>query len=120
MRDFTHAFARWNGGRQPVKAWLLASALIFAAGPAFAGAAVWNNNGDAGNNNSPPAGAILDLGGGETSTPAQSVNHGTPVGESVSFTAGVANTAITFAFREDPAFISFSNASLRFFPSVTR
>lgn len=60
----------------------------------------------------PPVGAILDLGGGETATAPQAVNHGAPVQESVSFTAGVANTDITFAFREDPAFISFSNASL--------
>ncbi len=66
----------------------------------------------AGMNNSPPAGAILDLAGGETGTAALSVNHGTPVTESASFTAGVASTNITFAFREDPAFISFSDVSL--------
>jgi hypothetical protein len=57
------------------------------------------------NNDPPPSGAILDLAG-------QPVNHGPAVTESVSFTANLANTDITFAFREDPAFISFSNASL--------
>lgn len=66
----------------------------------------------AGNNNSPPANAILDLGGGETGTAPQAVNHGAAVTETATFTAGVANTNITFAFREDPAFISFSNVSL--------
>jgi hypothetical protein len=57
------------------------------------------------NNAPPPSGAILDLAG-------QSVNHGAAVGESVSFTANLATTDITFAFREDPAFISFSDVSL--------
>lgn len=76
--------------------------LLCAAAPAFATAV----------NNSPPAGAILDLGGGETGTAAQAVNHGAPVQESVSFTAGLSSTQITFAFREDPAFILFGNASL--------
>jgi hypothetical protein len=66
----------------------------------------------AANNNSPPAGAILDLAGGETGTPAQIVNHGAAVAESVNFISGVASTNITFAFREDPAFISFSNVVL--------
>ena len=80
----------------------IASAIILAAGPTFA----------AGNNNSPPAGAILDLAGGETGTAAQAINHGAPVTESVNFTAALANTDITFAFREDPAFISFSDVSL--------
>jgi hypothetical protein len=67
----------------------------------------------AGNNNSPPAGAILDLAGGETGTTAQTVTHSAiPTTESVNFTAGVTNTNITFAFREDPAFIAFSNVVL--------
>jgi hypothetical protein len=56
-------------------------------------------------NEPPPSGAILDLNG-------QPVNHGAATPESVSFTAGVTNTDITFAFREDPAFISFSDVSL--------
>lgn len=77
-------------------------ALLCATVPAFATAV----------NNSPPAGAILDLGGGETGTLAQSVSHGAPVQESASFTAGLSSTQITFAFREDPAFILFGNASL--------
>ena len=53
----------------------------------------------------PPSGAILDLAG-------QPVNHGLAVTESVSFEAAFANTDITFAFREDPAFISFGDVSL--------
>ncbi len=57
------------------------------------------------NNDPPPSGAILDLAG-------QTINHGTAVTESVSFSAAVADTDITFAFREDPAFISFSDVSL--------
>jgi hypothetical protein len=60
----------------------------------------------------PPSGAILDLGGAETGTPAQSVNHGAAIMESVTFTAALSTTDITFAFREDPAFISFSGVSL--------
>ncbi len=56
-------------------------------------------------NNAPPSGAILDLNG-------QSINHSTAVQESVSFTAGLANTEITLAMREDPAFILLSNVSL--------
>jgi len=59
----------------------------------------------AASNNPPPAGAILDLNGGV-------IPHGVPQLYTVNFTAGVANTAITFAFREDPAFITFSNASV--------
>lgn len=57
------------------------------------------------NNEPPPSGAILDLAG-------QTVNHGAAVGESVNFTAALTSTDITFAFREDPAFISFSDVSL--------
>lgn len=57
------------------------------------------------NNEPPPSGAILDLAG-------QTVNHGPAVTESVNFTAALTNTDITFAFREDPAFISFSDVSL--------
>ena len=56
-------------------------------------------------NNPPPAGAILDLDG-------QPINHGAASTESVSFVGGVANTNITFAFRDDPAYISFSNVTL--------
>ena len=56
-------------------------------------------------NQPPPAGAILDLNGGV-------IPHGDPQLYTVDFTAAIANTAITFAFREDPAFIYFSNASV--------
>jgi uncharacterized protein DUF11 len=59
-------------------------------------------------NNPPPAGAILDLNG----TPVPGGGHGTYQQYTVNFTANIANTAITFAFREDPAFISFTNASV--------
>lgn len=75
---------------------------LFAVGPVWATA----------NNNSPPSGAILDLGGGETASPAQSINHGAPVQESVNFTAALLNTDITLAFREDPAFVFISDVSL--------
>jgi hypothetical protein len=81
---------------------LIAAGAVLAVGQAHA----------AGNNNSPPAGAILDLAGGETSTPAQAVNHGSLMSESVNFTAAVPITDITFAFREDPAFITFTNVTL--------
>ncbi len=55
----------------------------------------------------PPAGAILDLDG-------QVIPHNSaaPQHYTVDFSAAVANTAITFAFREDPAFEFFSNASV--------
>jgi hypothetical protein len=66
----------------------------------------------AGNNNSPPAGAILDLGGGETASPPQTINSFLPVQESTNFIAGLSNTDITFAFRDDPAFVSFGDVSL--------
>lgn len=58
-------------------------------------------------NYSPPNGAILDLNG-------LAVPHATPQLYSVTFTAPTDNssTAITFAFRDDPWFIQFSNASL--------
>jgi hypothetical protein len=59
---------------------------------------------DPGNNNPPPVGAILDLSG----TPIP----GTYQSYTVNFTAAFNNTAITFAFRDDPAFISFSNPSV--------
>jgi hypothetical protein len=52
----------------------------------------------------PPVGAILDL-DGQPITNSQQLY-------SVNFTAGLANTAITFAFRQDPSFEDFSNASL--------
>lgn len=59
----------------------------------------------AGNNNPPPAGAILDLAG-------TAVPHGAAQTYTVDFLANVAGTNVTFAFREDPAFISFGNVSV--------
>ena len=56
-------------------------------------------------NEPPPLGAILDLNG-------LPVPHGAPVQYTVNFTAALSSTAITFAFREDPAFIVFQNASV--------
>lgn len=83
-------------GNFPAGALALAVGLTF-AGPAFAVA----------NNDGPPTGAILDLNG-------QSINHNSasPAPESVNFTGALTNTAITFAFREDPSFIYFGDASL--------
>ena len=52
----------------------------------------------------PPSGAILNLNG--LPIPSTATLY------SVDFTAALSNTAITFAFRDDPAFISFSDASL--------
>jgi hypothetical protein len=56
-------------------------------------------------NRPPPAGAILDLAG----TP---IPHNTQALYSVAFIATLPNTAITFAFREDPAFLYLSNAQV--------
>ena len=56
-------------------------------------------------NDLPPLNPILDLNGG-------TIPHGAAQLYSVDFIAGQAVTAITFAFREDPAFISFSDVSL--------
>jgi hypothetical protein len=53
----------------------------------------------------PPSGAILDLDGGL-------IPHGAPQTYTVDFTAAIANTAITMAFREDPAFVFVSNITL--------
>lgn len=63
---------------------------------------------DPGNNNPPPAGAILDL----APTPVPGGGNSTYQMYSVGFTASLANTAITFAFREDPAFLYFSNVAV--------
>ena len=61
------------------------------------------------NNVPPPAGAILDLSG----TPIPGGGNGTTFQTyTVNFVANITSTAITFAFREDPAFISFENASV--------
>jgi hypothetical protein len=57
------------------------------------------------NNNPPPAGAILDLSG----TP---IPHGTYKHYTVDFIAQLDQTAISFAFREDPSFEAFTNSSV--------
>lgn len=59
-------------------------------------------------NNPPPLGPILDLSG----TPIPGGGNSTYQAYTVNFTGAVSATAITFAFREDPAFISFANASV--------
>lgn len=72
----------------------LALALVL-SGQAFA----------AGNNNAPPAGpVILDLAG--TAVPHHYTEYTT------SFVAGSTSTALSFAFREDPAFISLDDVVL--------
>jgi Dockerin type I domain len=63
---------------------------------------------DPASNNPPPVGAILDLNG----TPVPGGGNNTYQQYSVNFTASITNTAITFAFREDPSFLSFSKASV--------
>ncbi len=61
-------------------------------------------------NQPPPSGAILDLNG----TPIPGHGNGTTFQQyTVNFVAALANTAITFAFREDPAFESFEEASVK-------
>ena len=60
-------------------------------------------------NNPPPAGAILDLNG----TPIPGGGNGITYQQyMVDFTATFKSTAITFAFRDDPADISFNEASV--------
>jgi uncharacterized repeat protein (TIGR01451 family) len=63
---------------------------------------------DPGTNNPPPAGALLDL----TGSPIPGGGNGTYQHYTANFTAGIANTAITFAFRDDPAQIALANASV--------
>src|ERR1700722_20033997 len=59
----------------------------------------------AGNNNPPPAGAILDLAG-------MPVPHASPATYTVDFTANLADTSISLAFREDPAFFAVTDVSV--------
>jgi hypothetical protein len=80
--------------------------IVLAAAPASAQKPL--PGGDPGNNNPPPSGAILDLNG----TPIPGGGNSTYQMYTVNFTASLASTAITFAFRDDPAFISFSNPSV--------
>jgi hypothetical protein len=59
----------------------------------------------AGMNNGPPPGAILDLNGNP-------IPHGSPTEYTVDFTASLASTAISMAFREDPAFFAVTDVSV--------
>src|ERR1017187_7978195 len=64
---------------------------------------------DSPNLNYPPTpGAILDLNG----TPIPGGGNGTYQQYTVNFTAAISSTAITFAFRDDPAFLSVAEASV--------
>jgi hypothetical protein len=56
-------------------------------------------------NEPPPAGAILDL-NGKPIVPKTAETY------TVDFTGAAADTTIAFAFRDDPAFIEFTNASV--------
>ena len=56
-------------------------------------------------NQPPPAGAILDLAG-------LIIPHGAPELHTVSFTASVPDTDLTFALRDDPAYLSLSQVSM--------
>jgi uncharacterized repeat protein (TIGR01451 family) len=81
---------------------------------------------DPGNNNAPPEGPILDLGGAYATPPTVAVaipgnGNETYLQYMVSFAAnaststctnGACSTVITFAFRDDPAQVSFTNASV--------
>jgi List-Bact-rpt repeat protein/HYDIN/CFA65/VesB family protein len=60
------------------------------------------------NNLGPPAGAIYDLNGQLVPGGGKNIYQR----YTVQFTASVTSTAITFAFREDPGFISFANVSV--------
>src|SRR5580693_18506 len=88
---------------------MIAKSLVLAGALALAIATpAQYNKLDPGANNPPPAGPILDLSG----TPIPGGGNNTYQNYTVNFTATLSNTAITFAFREDPAFISFANASV--------
>ncbi len=88
---------------------LWSAVLGFLAPPVFAqNAQNIQNKLDPGANNPPPAGAILDLSG----TPVPGGGNQTYQQYSVSFVATLTSTTITFAFREDPAFLFFSSPSV--------
>ena len=77
----------------------------FAALTACLAIAAMGTQARAQNNVGPPPGAILDLN-------ANSIPHAAPVQFSVTFTATAANTAISFWFRDDPAYLEFSDPSV--------
>jgi hypothetical protein len=88
---------------------MIAKSLVLAGALALAIATpAQYNKLDPGANNPPPTGAILDLSG----TPIPGHGNRTYQNYTVNFTATLSSTAITFAFREDPSFIFFSNASV--------
>jgi hypothetical protein len=85
-----------------LKLLLAAAASLAFAGQAYAGVMA---PGDPGSNNPPPAGNVIySLTGQTISTSYQTAT--------VSFVASGASTNLSFAFREDPAFINLSNVSL--------
>ena len=59
-------------------------------------------------NEPPPLGAILDLDG----TPIPGGGNSTAQMYTVNFVGAATSTVVTFAFRDDPAFISFSDVSV--------
>ena len=82
--------------------------VLFAIAMAFAAVIVLQRRCWA-QNHPPPAGAILDLNG----TPIPGGGNGTTYQQyMVDFTATFTSTAITFAFRDDPADILFKEASV--------
>jgi hypothetical protein len=83
-----------------VVAKVVAGALMCASMSAFAAS-----------NNSPPVGAIIDLGGGETGTAPQLIT-GAVNTASADFTASIANTDITIALRNDPNIVAIGNVAL--------
>jgi len=89
------AFSTLNRSRKAIKP-LVFWALLAASVGAYA--------------QTPPSGALADLGaiaGFGTPTPFPAAAH-----ESFTFTAGNANTTVSFAFREVPAYFAFSNVSV--------
>jgi uncharacterized repeat protein (TIGR01451 family) len=87
--------------RQLALTFLCCTALMMSAASAQTLEQIKN---DPGANNGPPAGAILDLNGQAIPTAYQQYT--------VQFQAAIDHTAITFAFRNDPSFTSFTNASV--------
>lgn len=82
------------------------------------GASAQNLKADPGANNGPPAGTIiLDLGGAYATPPTSALpitgnGNQTYNTYTANFNATLTSTVITFAFRDDPAQISFTNASV--------
>lgn len=87
----------------PFRQCILAAAVMLAAGQALASACT---PGDPANNCAPPPGAILDL-SGVTLSPAYTYKF-----YSTQFTALDTTTNISFALRDDPAFLYLDNISV--------